>query len=49
MMRTVTIAAADPTPRQIVLGMFWKLNINRETKSPNALFKQISNLQKSKI
>jgi hypothetical protein len=45
-MRTVTIPAAVPTVAQIVLDMFWKLNISRATKKPQALFKRVSTLQR---
>ena len=45
-MRVVTIPAAVPTLRQIVLDMFWKLNINKATKNPHALFKRISDLKR---
>ena len=45
-MRTVTIPAAVPTGIQIFLDVFWKLNINRATKNPQALFKRVNTLQR---
>ena len=45
-MRTVIIPAAVPTGIQIFLEVFWKLNINRATKNPQALFKRVNTLQR---
>ena len=45
-MRIVTIPAAVPTGIQIFLDVFWKLNIKRATKNPQALFKRINTLQR---
>ena len=45
-MEITTIPAPTPIGIQIFLDVFWKLNINRETKNPQTLFKRISTIQR---
>jgi hypothetical protein len=45
----VTTAVAIPTGIRIPLVVFWKLNIDRATKNPHALFQRISPMQKGQI
>jgi hypothetical protein len=42
MISIATTPAAIPTGIQIPLDVFWKLNNNRATKNPHALFQRIS-------
>ena len=44
----VTTAVAIPTGIRIPLDVFWKLNIARAMKNPQALFQWISLIQKVK-